>query len=359
METLQLLALALGLASLAGVNLYLTVFLSGLSIQQGWLTLAEPYTALQVLADPVVMTVAGIFFLLEFFADKIPWVDSIWDSVHTFIRPVGASLLAVLLLGEHSEAMEIVAILLAGGTAFATHSLKATSRLLINASPEPFSNIAASLAEDGLVVGGLFLLAWNPLVGLALAVAALFVAVFLGTKVFRLLRSRGGFAWRKLTASTDAPKEETFSAETPLDLDCILHQQITGEVRIARCLPCVSGKLPSTPSNVQGYLVATCDYPPLLFWAGKASFRFRIVPIHFLTGSHEFRKGFLFDKAIFKIPSAKKPLILLFDRTFRAPAEHFLASLSKTKTSPPSPESPENPECGQPGSLSDFTLKTN
>jgi hypothetical protein len=91
METLQTLGIALGLASLAGLNLYLTVFATGLSIQQGWVTLAPQYQQLDILAHPAIIAIAGVLYLLQFFADKVPWVDSLWDGIHTVIRPVGGA----------------------------------------------------------------------------------------------------------------------------------------------------------------------------------------------------------------------------------------------------------------------------
>ena len=154
MQIIEQLGLALGLASMAGINLYLTVLLAGVMIRFDLIQLAGQYQTLDALADPMVMGIAGGLFLIEFFADKIPWVDSAWDSVHTFIRPVGASLLAMQALGDMTPSMQVVAGLLAGGAALTTHTAKAGSRLLINHSPEPISNIAMSLGEDVAVVGG-------------------------------------------------------------------------------------------------------------------------------------------------------------------------------------------------------------
>jgi hypothetical protein len=154
MQIIEQLGLALGLASMAGINLYLTVFLAGVLIRFDLIQLAGQYQTMDALSDPMVLSIAGGLFLIEFFADKIPWVDSAWDSVHTFIRPVGATLLAMQALGDMSPAMQVVAGLLAGGAALTTHTAKAGSRLLINHSPEPVSNIAMSLGEDVAVVGG-------------------------------------------------------------------------------------------------------------------------------------------------------------------------------------------------------------
>ena len=100
MEALRTLGIALGLASLAGINLYLTVFVTGLAVQQHWIILGPEYQALSVLAHPAVIVISGIMFVLQFFADKVPWVDSLWDAVHTVIRPIGGALLAIQVLGK-------------------------------------------------------------------------------------------------------------------------------------------------------------------------------------------------------------------------------------------------------------------
>src|ERR1700730_15095439 len=148
MDRLNLLGVALGLAALAGVNLYLTVLATGLAIHFHWITLAPAYQSLEALGDPLIVTIAGVLYVLEFFADKIPWVDSAWDAVHTVIRPIGGALLAIQVLGHPSPAFTIIVALLAGGTSLITHTAKAATRLASNTSPEPFSNIALSFGED-------------------------------------------------------------------------------------------------------------------------------------------------------------------------------------------------------------------
>src|SRR6056297_2147842 len=163
MEVLETLAVALGFATLAGLNLYLVVFVTGLAINQGWVDVSATYPDLVVLGDPMVVTAAGIFFAMEFFSDKVPWVDSLWDSVHTLIRPVGGSLLAIQTLGPTEPAFEVIIGLLAGGTTLLAHGFKSGTRLAINASPEPVSNIAASVTEDVAVLGGLVLMGVNPI----------------------------------------------------------------------------------------------------------------------------------------------------------------------------------------------------
>jgi len=170
MEVLKTLAVALSLGTLAGVNLYLTVLVTGLALHFHWVILPSPLAGLEVLGHPSIITIAAVLYAIEFFADKIPWVDSAWDALHTLIRPIGAAALAIAAMGDAHPAFEVVAALLAGGMAFSSHTAKAGTRIAANTSPEPFTNIALSLVEDGLVLGGLGLLAWSPFVALLVAV---------------------------------------------------------------------------------------------------------------------------------------------------------------------------------------------
>src|SRR5258708_2138187 len=120
MQVLQTLGVALGLASLAGLNLYLTVFVTGLAIQQHWIDVSQTYPELTILAPPAILIASGLLYLLEFFADKVSWVDSLWDAVHWFIRPIGGAFLALRVLGTSDPTIEVVAALLAGGVTFTT-----------------------------------------------------------------------------------------------------------------------------------------------------------------------------------------------------------------------------------------------
>jgi hypothetical protein len=196
METLSLLGVALGFATLSGINLYLTTFLAGMAIRFNWLDLAEKYDSLAILANPWIIGVAGILFLLEFFADKIPWVDSSWDAIHTFIRPVGGTLLALAVLGEMDPALTVIAALLGGGTTLITHATKASSRLLINMSPEPVSNIVTSLGEDGMVIAGFGLMAMAPVAAFFVFLTVVIIAVWLSRKTIGVIR-RGIIAMRE------------------------------------------------------------------------------------------------------------------------------------------------------------------
>jgi hypothetical protein len=189
MDTLdmpQMLALAAALGWASGVRLYLVVLLTGLAGYFGWLPLPQ---GLQLLAHPVVIAASGFMVFVEFFADKIPGLDSIWDMVHTAIRiPAGAALAAGVFGADHTV-MALVAALLGGGFAATAHAAKATTRAAINTSPEPFTNVGASLVEDGMVPAGLWLAVAHPLVFGVFFIAVLVLSVWLIRKSWRFLRS--------------------------------------------------------------------------------------------------------------------------------------------------------------------------
>ena len=203
MERLDLLSVALGLAALAGVNLYLTVFATGLAIHFHWITLAPRFQSLEVLGNPWIIGIAGVLYLLEFFADKIPWVDSIWDAVHTVIRPIGGALLAIQVLGHPSPAFTVIVALLAGGTSLITHTAKAATRLASNASPEPVTNIGLSLGEDAAVLGGLTLLQFNPLLALIIFLICLAAFWYFARRMLRSIKRKLGLSPKKLDEPAD------------------------------------------------------------------------------------------------------------------------------------------------------------
>jgi hypothetical protein len=169
-------ALALALAWGAGIRVYLVLFLCGLAGRMGWIPLPDSFAILQ---HPLVLGASGFMLAVEFFADKLPWLDSVWDAVHSFIRiPAGAAL-AAMVLGDGAGAMPVVAAILGGAVAAGSHFTKAGARGAINLSPEPFSNWGASFAEDALVPAGLWLAVAHPVVFLALLAAGLVAAVLL------------------------------------------------------------------------------------------------------------------------------------------------------------------------------------
>ena len=187
-DTPQLLALAAALGWASGIRLYAAVFLVGVAGFLGWVDLPQ---GLRVLQHPGVLAASGFMCFVEFFADKIPLVDSLWDLIHTVIRiPAGAALAAGA-LGADGAAMAWVAALLGGGLAATSHAAKLTTRAAVNTSPEPFSNIAVSLAEDGFVIFILWLAATHPALFAIALLLTLACAVLLMVVLFRFLRLVG------------------------------------------------------------------------------------------------------------------------------------------------------------------------
>lgn len=195
MESLSQLALAGGLAWASGIRLYVTILVVGLLARQGWLVLPE---SLALVQHTWVLSAAAVMALGEFLADKIPAFDSLWDALHTFIRIPAGALLAWGAMGDSTPAAQLAAAIVGGLVTSGTHFAKSGSRAAINTSPEPFSNWSASLGEDGLVLGGLWLAIAHPAVFLVLLVLFLLLLAWLLPKlarfiarVLRRLRGRG------------------------------------------------------------------------------------------------------------------------------------------------------------------------
>jgi hypothetical protein len=267
---LNLLGVALGLAVLAGLDLYLTVFVTGLAIHFHWITLAPAYQSLAVLGDPIIITIAGILYFLEFFADKIPWLDSAWDAVHTVIRPIGGALLAIQVLGHPSPAFTVIVALLAGGTSLIAHTAKAASRLVANTSPEPFSNVGLSVAEDVAVLAGLALIHFNPILALAIFAVGLVAFVYFAPKILRAIKAKIWLAFKKLNGPADLGVPVKLPITLPGRLAQVFSRQnVLGET-IAWVAPCISGRGRRIPPNLFGALVATNEEPrKILFVARK------------------------------------------------------------------------------------------
>lgn len=176
----------LGFSLTSGVNLYATVAILGLAARYDWVDLPPQYEAF---ASDWVIGLALMLYAVEFIADKIPWVDSVWDTIHTFIRPVGGALVAATTIGDASPTFEVIIALLGGTVAAGSHFTKASTRVAANASPEPFSNWALSFVEDVFVIGlGLLALKY-PLVALAVTVLILIAIVMAVRWIVRKLRS--------------------------------------------------------------------------------------------------------------------------------------------------------------------------
>jgi hypothetical protein len=187
MDSLTTLGRTLGFSFAAGVNLYATVAILGLASRYGWVTLPPQYA---VFDNNWIIGAALVMYVVEFVADKIPWLDSAWDAVHTFIRPVGGALIAVTTLGDASPTMTALVALLGGAVAASSHVSKAGTRAVANTSPEPFSNWILSVSEDAFVVGlGLIALKY-PLVALAVTIILLVAILLLARFIVRAIRRR-------------------------------------------------------------------------------------------------------------------------------------------------------------------------
>ncbi|MCC6478635.1 DUF4126 domain-containing protein [Sphingorhabdus sp.] len=188
MGIVELLGLAASVSLLSGWRLYLTVFATGLAMYSGMVDLPENLKMLDVLASPWVIGIAGIGAVAEFFADKVPWLDSIWDGLNTLIRPIGGALLALAVVDAGDPVWQVIVFLLGGGAALASHATKATARAAVNTSPEPVSNIVLSTTED-VVTGGLLALAFaNPVAAAIIALVLLALAIWglwAGYRAFR------------------------------------------------------------------------------------------------------------------------------------------------------------------------------
>ncbi|HEX4543709.1 MAG TPA: DUF4126 domain-containing protein [Candidatus Acidoferrum sp.] len=194
MNPIQTLSLALGAGFSSGLNLYATVATLGLLQRFGVLHLPG---SLQILSHPWVLGIALALYVIEFFADKIPYVDTIWDGIHTFIRPPAAAVLAYAAAGGAAAEWRWGAALLAGGVALTSHGTKASARAAVNTSPEPFSNWALSFGEDLLAVWLTWLATAHPVATTVIVVALVALSVFLLYYLFRFARS----AWQRLLAA--------------------------------------------------------------------------------------------------------------------------------------------------------------
>ena len=180
-----IIALSMGVAWASGINLYAAILMLGLMGSTGNMALPAD---LQILMNPLVMFAAGAMYLVEFVADKVPGVDTSWDTLHTFIRiPAGAALAAGA-VGEVDPAVSLAVAIVGGGLAAGAHATKAGSRVLINTSPEPFTNWVASLAEDVLVIGGLWTALHYPLAFIAFMIVFILLMVWLLPKIWRGIR---------------------------------------------------------------------------------------------------------------------------------------------------------------------------
>jgi hypothetical protein len=187
-SAVELIALAASVSLLAGWRLYLVVFATGVAMKYGWIALPDQLRTLDILSSGWIIGIAGAGALTEFFADKIAWVDSVWDAIHSFVRPLGGALLSLAIVDAGDPAWQVGSFLLGGGAAFLAHAGKAGARTLVNTSPEPFSNVVVSTAED-VATGGLFALAIaNPIAAALIAIMLVALSLWLVFAARRALK---------------------------------------------------------------------------------------------------------------------------------------------------------------------------
>lgn len=313
MEAINLLGGAMGLSFVSGINLYATILAVGVGMNSGLIKLAPGMESLEVLGHPLILIIAGAMYTAEFFADKVPWVDSAWDTVHTFIRPIGGALIASSAVGQLDPAAELAVMLAGGSIALSTHATKASARLVINQSPEPFTNTAASVVEDVVAFGGAWLSLRHPAVMLVLVVISLIIIGILGPKVLRLLRVElnvlatliGNLArdtsvgWERLDDKYRAAVPEGFS---PRDTDF--------------CLRAVGGKGTGLRRNLMG---ALCMQDDRLVFLSRSYFRPKCCDLD-LTKAEEawLETKLLLHRLCIQMPQGLVQFHAFRDRTGRA-----------------------------------------
>ena len=187
MSAVELIALASTVSLLAGWRLYLVTFAVGLAMKFGWIALPDQLRALDVLTNNWIVGIAAVGALAEFFADKIAWVDSLWDGVHSVVRPIGGALLSMAIIDSADPAWQVGSFLLGGGAAFLAHAGKAGARALVNTSPEPFSNVAVSTGEDVATAGLLALAIANPIAAALIALILVILSLWFVLAARRML----------------------------------------------------------------------------------------------------------------------------------------------------------------------------
>jgi len=188
MTGVELIALAASTSLLAGWRLYLVTFVTGWAMRLGWIDLPDKLASLDVLANPWVLVLSGAAAVFEFFADKVAFIDSLWDGINTAVRPVGGALLALAIVDPGDPVWQVAAFLMGGGAAFVAHAGKAGARAMVNTSPEPFSNMVVSTGEDVATAGLLALAIANPVAAALIAIILVLASLWLIVAARRFVR---------------------------------------------------------------------------------------------------------------------------------------------------------------------------
>ena len=346
MLPVHILALALTVACLSGINLYLTAFLAGLAAKMGWLALDPGVVA--VLAHPAAMTVALLLYLLEAIVDKVPGVDSLWDTLHTVIRPAGAVILALHIMGDAEPAYQVLPGVLAGMAGLTTHLAKTSARLLINNNPGPLLNILASIGEDLLVAGIFMLTIQRPLAGLTVCLTLILGLWLLFPHLFRVARASLFLMWKKvrLPAGVMAGRVK-LSAKVSAEQDMLMHGQLPGPCTVQWAVRSITGRVrhfPGLSPNMFGVLLSVKEHPGTLVFIGRRWFRLRpgTVPLTDCEVQHE--SGFLSEDLVIYSKAEKQMIVFRFTRAEEALAARLEGELlSKGKGANSAPEAGPSP----------------
>ena len=297
MPAIQTLSSILGLSLASGINLYAAVLVVGLGVRYGWI--GGLPAELHVLANPVILIIAGVMYLLEFFADKIPFVSVLWDTIHTVIRPLGGAALALASASNMNPTAQVIAFLAGGSIALGTHSTKMGYRLLGHASPEPVSNSIFSLAEDFGVVGLVLLVYKHPLIAVGVAVALLIAMGLIAPLLFRtitFLFSGLVGRFKSLFGGTDA------ACQLPPWLERELARDGGANWRVHRCF---ARSFPGVSKMKRGYLAMSGGR---VMFAAKGYLGPKIMPV----SNVETRRGLIFD--ILTVRAGDRPATIYFTK---------------------------------------------
>lgn len=201
MEALSSVSLLLGSSWASGINLYLTVGLLGIAHRMEWITLPG---SMDSISNPLIIMIALLLYAVEFIADKVPLVDSVWDSVHTFIRPVGGAVLGLLATSNFGPEIQVPVGILAGTISLDSHLTKATSRMAINTSPEPVTNSIASVTEDASVVGVIYLIIKHPIIAALCVIVFIIFSIWFLKVMFRFVKRIFGSRNKEPVKQSDA-----------------------------------------------------------------------------------------------------------------------------------------------------------
>lgn len=333
MPATHVLSLGLAVACLCGINLYLTLFLLGLSLRAGWLAV-ELFPGIHLLANPVVLTVVGLLYLLETVTDKVPMIDSFWDLLHSVIRPAGAVILALAVMGDAEPAYQVLAGIIAGVAGLSTHLAKTTLRLRINASPEVHTNILTSLAEDALVAGLFALTVRHPFSGLIACGALVGLILLLVPRLTASARASLFFMWRKLRLPGGA--HATGAVEIPARVTAEQDMLLAAETGLERhtvlwAVKCVTSRARGVAKlgrNQFGTLVAVREMPAGLVFIRRSLFSQSAVRVPLQGCEIRHESGFVSEDLVIYSRQEKVHAVFRFTRAETGVVERLAEDLT-------------------------------